>query len=108
MIDLILTGTDNIYGATGLEDIRNCLNTIATTAIGTVPLYREFGTDWTFLDAPTPVAMAKFRAALFDAFEKWEKRVKVTSISFRPDTREGSEGHLIPVVKYHIKEGVTI
>ena len=29
---------------------------ILSTPMGTVPLYRDFGLDWSFLDKPTPVA----------------------------------------------------
>ena len=42
-----------------LETVNSVLQNIAvilSTPKGTVPLYREFGLDWKYLDKPMPVA----------------------------------------------------
>ena len=108
MFEIALTGGTNIFAASGLENIRNCLSAIAATRVGSVPLYRHFGTDWQWVDHPEPVAMARFRAELMDAIDKYEPRVEITSISFKPDKTQAMDGRLYPVVRFRLREGVTL
>lgn len=107
-IEMALDGAANIFEATGLISIRNCLATIANTRIGTVPMRRHFGTAWEWVDKPLPYAMAKYRADLINAIDKWEPRVKVISISFKSDATAAMNGRLIPVVRFKLREGVTL
>jgi hypothetical protein len=107
--ELALTAREDFdFGASGLADIAQCLRVIATTRAGTVPLDRSFGTSWDWIDRPEPVAMAKYRAELFDAIRKWEPRVEVLGISFRRDGSAAMTGRLIPVVRLRLAEGVDV
>ena len=107
-IEMALDGAANVFEAKGLVNIRNCLSMIAATRVGTVPLYRPFGTEWEWVDRPLPYAMAKYRADLIEAIGKWEPRVRVTSISFRADNPAAMDGKLIPVVRFKLREGVSL
>lgn len=107
-LEMILDGTTDIFGAAGLRDLRNCLNTIAVTRVGSVPLYRHFGTDWEWVDKPEPYAMARYRADLMEAIDKYEPRIKVISISFRRSTADAFDGKLYPIVRFKIREGAEI
>ena len=51
--------------------------------------------------------MARFRAELMDAIDKYEPRVEITSISFKPDKTQAMDGRLYPVVRFRLREGVT-
>lgn len=70
------------------EIIRN-VQTILATPLGTCPLYRDFGLDVSYLDHPLDLAQNLFAVAAMEAVEKWEPRVRVTSVSFVADGPEG-------------------
>ena len=67
---------------------------ILSTPIGTIPLYRDFGLDWSFLDKPTPVANVR------EAIQRWEPRATVLDVSFSEDPAR--PGVLIPIVEVDI------
>ena len=107
-LEMILDGPTDIFGATGLRDLRNCLNTIAATRVGSVPLYRHFGTDGEWIDRPEPYAMARYRADLMEAIDRYEPRVMVLSITFKRDKSAAMDGRLCPVVRFRLREGAEI
>lgn len=115
-LELLLDGVNGIFESrSGLANIKCCMETIAATKVGSVPLRRDFGTNWDWVDMPLQASMARYRAALIEAIEKHEPRVEVTKISFKADTSAASDvtsaasnGRLIPIVKFKIKEGVQI
>lgn len=87
------------------DPVRSILQNIAvilSTPKGTVPLYREFGLDWTMLDKPAPVARVLMIAEVREAIERWEPRATVTDISFSEDPAR--QGVLMPVVEVEIVE----
>lgn len=108
VFEMALKGGSNIFAASGLDNIRNCLCAIAATRVGSVPLCRHFGTDWQWVDYPEPVAMARFRAELMEAIDKYEPRVEIISISFKADKTQAIDGRIYPVVKFRLADGVTL
>lgn len=70
------------------EIIRN-VQTILTTPLGTCPLYRDFGLDVSYLDRPMDLAQNQFALAAMEAVERWEPRVRVTSVTFSADPADG-------------------
>lgn len=100
-----------MVSATDLKSIRfNEENTVSSvlqniaiilsTPMGTVPLYRDFGLDWSFLDKPTPVAKVLMVAPVQEAIRKWEPRATVLDVSFSEDPAQ--PGVLIPTVEVDI------
>jgi len=83
-------------GAKGVEEILQNIAVIIATPKGSVPLDREFGVDYSFLDTPTPKALALFRAEVAKAIEKYEPRAKVIEIDFYADP--SSPHKLLPKV----------
>lgn len=80
------------------EEIAQNINFLVNTALLSVPLYREFGLEGTFIDAPQPIARQRLIAELYEAIEKWEPRVKLNDISFT-----GNEhGQLFPVLSVEV------
>lgn len=73
---------------------------ILSTPMGTVPLYRDFGLDWSFLDKPAPVAKVLMVAPVREAIERWEPRATVLDVSFSEDPAQ--PGMLIPTVEVDI------
>jgi phage baseplate assembly protein W len=97
-----------IIGASGLDDICQCLRCIARTVIFSVPLDRGFANSGSFVDSPAPHATAARVAELTEAIEKYEPRVKVSSIRFQTgagSAEAAAEGRLTPVICFRIKEG---
>lgn len=66
------------------EIIRN-VQTVLATPKGTCPLYRDFGINATYLDYPLDVAQNLMAVEVIEAIEKWEPRVKVKDVIFKPD-----------------------
>lgn len=73
---------------------------ILATPKGTVPMYRDFGLDWTCLDKPTPVAKVRMISRVREAIEQWEPRATVLNVSFLEDA--ANPGVLIPTVEVEI------
>ena len=73
---------------------------ILSTPKGSVPLYREFGLDWSCLDRPMPAATVLMRTQVREAVERWEPRATVLDISFSEDPSK--PGVLIPTVEVEL------
>jgi len=86
-----------------VQEVLQNVRTILSTRKGTVPLDRDFGLDWSFIDAPTPMAMMQAREEIIDALERYEPRAVVESIEF-DQTADAKEGLLRPKVKVSIEE----
>lgn len=81
--------------------LRNIAVMLATRK-GSVPLYREFGIPWDFVDKPMPVAKAMMVAPVREALERWEPRAAFVDIDFRQDLSR--PGQLIPIVEVEISD----
>lgn len=83
-----------------LDAVLQNIAVILSTPMGTVPLYRDFGLDWSFLDKPTPVAKVLMVAPVREAIQRWEPRATVLDVSFSEDPAQ--PGILIPTVEVDI------
>lgn len=73
---------------------------ILATRKGSVPLYRDFGLPWDFVDKPVPVAKAMMIAPLREAIETWEPRAAFIDVAFEEDPAR--PGMLNPIVEVEI------
>lgn len=64
------------------EEILQNVRTILATRKGSVPLDRDLGLSWEHLDKPYPVARSLMTAAVIEAVESYEPRVRVESVEF--------------------------
>ena len=83
-----------------LEEIIQNINTILSTPKGTVPLDRDFGIDWSFVDSPMPEAKMTLRQEIVSALKKFEPRVVVLAISFKKS--DAADGSLIPIINFEV------
>ena len=81
---------------TEAEIIQN-LYCIITTPKGSVPLYRGYGVDYSYMHAPITVARNLFAAAIVDAVSMYEPRAIIKSIDF--DVTEADVGKLYPILE---------
>ena len=82
------------------DEARSIVQNIAVilaTAKGTAPGDRAFGVDMSFLDMPLPAAKVRMIAAVREAVETFEPRVRVVGVTF--DSRGEAEGRLAPRVE---------
>ena len=85
---------------TEVVEILQNVRTILATRKGSVPLDRDFGLSWQYLDAPTAVAQMQ----IIDAIETYEPRAKVKSVEFKSSQTDSLDGILKPVVTVSIGE----
>lgn len=94
----------NFSPSTTIEEILQNVNTIVTTSKFSVPLFREFGVDASFLDEPTPLVKSKMVAEITEKVEFFEERVIVEQISIESN----NDGRMIPTLQISIRQGVKI
>lgn len=104
-----------IIGATGIEDINQCIRYIVLCVIYSCPMDRGFANKGTYIDAPIPHAVAMRIAELTEAIEQHEPRVRVVSIKLIPAGKQAQEaasaamdGRTRPVIRYRLREGVSL
>lgn len=83
---------------TEIEEILQNVRTILTTRLGSVPLARDLGLTWEHVDKPLPVAKVLQQAAITEAIEEAEPRVRVESVMFDNSEAEALNGILTPRV----------
>ncbi len=86
-----------------VEAILRNVAVILATPQGSVPLYRDFGLPWDFVDKPIPIARTMMVAPIREALERWEPRAAFAAIDFQLDPAR--PGRLIPVVEVEIDVG---
>jgi phage baseplate assembly protein W len=85
------------FGATGSEEIVQNVRTIVTTALGSVPIERGFGIDYSVLDDPLPVLRAKLSSLIVAAIRLYEPRADVVRIEFQDDHNAGKTVPIITI-----------
>lgn len=96
MITINLSEPQEInFGATGSEEIVQNVRTIVSTALGSVPIERGFGIDYSVLDEPIPIAKAKMSALIVTAIRLYEPRAEVAKVEFQDDHNNGK---LVPII----------
>jgi phage baseplate assembly protein W len=69
--------------AEGIDDIRQCVQTILTTTQGSDPLRPLFGSIiWKYIDTPVTSAVSNISAEIIDCIGKWEPRVIVQKLVY--------------------------
>lgn len=101
------------FGATGVEEVLQNVQTFLCTHRGSVVLDREFGIDGSVVDRPINKARAIISSDILRNLSRYEPRVKVLSITFSgggvsggaaPLTSDvdGIDGVLSPKVKVRV------
>jgi phage baseplate assembly protein W len=86
--------------ATGLEDIRQCIDFILRTIPGSDPLRPLFGSNvYRFMDAPVNSMVPNLKKEIFEALNLWEPRITVTSI-----THEITLGQVAFNISYQVND----
>lgn len=89
-------------GATGLQGLFQEINTLLATRKGSVPLDRDFGVSWDFVDSPINEAKPAIIAELVMQLQKYIPRIKVTGIEF--ESMPNLNGRLYPKIIFTIRE----
>ena len=97
-----------IIGASGLDDIAQCIRNIVRTTMFSTPMDRAFAADGAYVDSPIPHATAARIAGLTEAIEEYEPRVRVSSIRFAQKAEDAIDGRVFPVIRFRLREGVRL
>jgi phage baseplate assembly protein W len=89
-----------VYGLSGIPEVMQNVRTILTTRRGTVPLDRDFGISFDFLDSPINITRAKAEQEIFLQLKKYEPRAILKQIIWETDV---ISGHISPSVKVEIR-----
>lgn len=79
------------------EVIQN-VRTIISTRKGTVPLDRDFGLDWSFIDKPINIATAQASKQVIQQVRRYEPRAKILSFELVEDIGGAIDGELKPKI----------
>jgi phage baseplate assembly protein W len=91
------------YGLSGVLEIMQNVRTILTTRRGTVPLDRDFGISFDFLDSPINKTQAKAEQEIFLQLKKYEPRAILKQIMWETDV---ISGQISPSVKVEVNPNV--
>lgn len=85
---------DYTFTSDALAELNRKIMLLLTTPVGTMPLDREFGTDWSFLDMPSEAAKSLFAAEVAEKIETFIPEVRVEEVQWTAS----EDGTLIPKV----------
>lgn len=75
-----------------VAEILQNVRTILATVVGSVPLDRDFGVSWDFVDMPIPKARIMIKQSIIEAIEKYEDRVTLQEVEFYGDSLDTMDG----------------
>ncbi len=75
-----------------LAEIEQNIRMILRTPKGSVPLHRDFGISYNFLDLPLNKAIVVLRNEIVKSIRRWERRVDIEEVKVEP-----SEGGTLQV-----------
>lgn len=82
------------FASDALAELDRKITLLLTTPVGTMPLDREFGTDWSFLDMPSEMAKSLFAAETAEKIQTFIPEVRVDAVEWTVS----EDGTLIPKV----------
>lgn len=85
---------DTLYSQDIVSRVNTSLALLYTTRVGTMPLSRDFGLDFSFLDKPTEVAKSMLVAELCEKTARFVPEARVKEVTFSP----AEPGVLVPKV----------
>jgi phage baseplate assembly protein W len=103
MVTIESLPTGVVYGLSGIQEVMQNVRMILTTRRGTVPLDRDFGISFEFLDSPINMTRAKAEQEIFLQLKKYEPRAVLKQIMWETDV---ISGQISPSVKVEVKPNV--
>lgn len=88
----------NFAPKTMVEELEQNIACIIETVLGSAPLYRSFGLDWSDVDAPVNILQSRMTNRIISAIQDFEPRVTVDSVTYT----FGDNGSLKPKVNFSI------
>ncbi|OMD00052.1 GPW/gp25 family protein [Paenibacillus sp. FSL R5-0636] len=89
------------------EEVSQNIRTILSTAIGSAPLARDIGIDYSIVDEPYQIAEARLTGEIHTAIADQEPRAQIIEVSFNGTITDALTGRIAAIVRYTLAEGVT-
>lgn len=83
-----------------IKSILQNLHLIITTPKGSIPMYRSFGLDMSFLDKPIPILRTLMISKVREAIDNFEPRAEFVSLDFEEDIN--NPGKVITILEVEI------
>ena len=100
----VLSGKNNkinLFPRNIVEEVTQNVQTLISTAVGSVPLDRKLGISVDFIDNPAINALMKARIFILETIQEYEPKVEVIDIEFIQNT-EAIDGKFIAKVRFKI------
>ncbi|QWU18560.1 GPW/gp25 family protein [Paenibacillus sophorae] len=105
-VDMTQPSAINFAPETIADEVAQNIRTILSTPLGSVPMARTVGVDYSALDEPPDIAEARMTSAVITAIVEQDPRALVTDVSFLASAEDAMWGRMRPVVKYVLVEEV--
>ncbi|CAH1058844.1 GPW/gp25 family protein [Paenibacillus pseudetheri] len=106
-VDMTQPSRINFAPATRVEEISQNIRTILTTPLGSAPLARDIGIDYSIVDEPYQIAQARLTGEIYAAIAEQEPRAQLIDVSFKGAITDALTGRIAVVVRYTLAEEVT-
>ncbi|WP_405104546.1 GPW/gp25 family protein [Paenibacillus sp. FSL K6-1217] len=103
-VDMTQPTLIDFHPATVEEEVAQNIKMILATPLGSAPLARGIGLDYSIIDEPAYIAESRLTAAIITAITEQEPRAIVADVSFHKDIEEQLTGSLAVVLKYSLAE----
>ncbi|MRN51998.1 GPW/gp25 family protein [Paenibacillus monticola] len=105
-VDMTKPSRINFSPASVAEEVGQNLRTILSTALGSAPLARGIGIDYSMVDEPYQIAEARLTGEIYTAIAEQEPRALVVGVSFNGTITDAMTGRVAAIVTYTLAEGV--
>ncbi|MDF9845529.1 MULTISPECIES: lysozyme [unclassified Paenibacillus] len=105
-VDMMQPSGIDFAPATTAAEVAQNIRTILKTSLGSAPLARDIGLDYSIIDDPYPIAQARLMGEIMTAVAEQEPRAVVTEVSFKGEFEDVLTGRLLAVVRFSLAEGV--
>lgn len=107
-VDMTQKSALNLAPPSTIEEVAQNIRTILSTPLGSVPMARSVGVDYSAIDEPIEIAEARMTSAIITAIAEQEPRAQVIDVLFEGSTvADAMWGRSRPVVKFILVEEVS-
>ena len=103
-IDDVVVSSDSEESQKFISEVTKAIQTIITTPVGSIPLYRDFGIDMSMLGYPFAAAKEMLSQELIDKIELYEPRVTVEAVDITTNIEGGLDVKITVMRKYDVEE----
>ncbi|MEK4882325.1 GPW/gp25 family protein [Paenibacillus sp. FSL R5-0908] len=106
-VDMTQPSTINFAPVSKAEEVAQNIRIILSTPLGSAPLARDIGIDYSLVDEPYQIAQSRLTGEIYAAIAEQEPRAQLIDVSFNGKITDALTGRVAVVVSYTLTEEVT-